>query len=310
MKQHHLLWVPGIVCVCLFACNQSGRNGKYPETETQVTELARTNADSVKNKNVIPETPGVLGFVPRNRKFIQSGFVEFETDSTLKTTRLVEEEVVRSGGFIIQSHVFITEQKTVKEPVNTDSAKQLTYYRLNNEMVVRVPDTVLRVFLNRVEQYSRFTVKRDIDARDVSVNWLSENMESNRLSAQVQRRDSQIQNMKGETQLAATDVLDAREESRDAAMVKQVQMADDIRFSTVKLNFHQPVQLAVQYLVNEDAAWAKGPGFFKRAGYAFASGWAKCREVVLFLVSIWWLLLIVLLVWMGYRKWGKLVLAK
>ena len=309
MKQHHLLWVTGIVCVCLFACNQSPKKENNYRQETQVTQPAHT-ADTVRNDRVVPATPGVQGFVPRNRKFIQSGFVEFETDSTLRTTRLIEEETVRVGGFILQSHVFTTEQKTVKEPVSTDSVKQLTYYRLNNEMVVRVPDTALRGFLNRVEQYSRFTVKRDIDAQDVSVNWLSGSIEQARLNKQARRREQQMPGMNSKTQLDATDMLEAKEDGRDATLVKQVQLADDIQMSTVRLNMHQPVQLSVQYLVNEDAEWAKGPGFFTRAGYAFANGWAKCREIVLFFIGIWWLLLIVLFVWMGYRKWGKRALAK
>lgn len=229
------------------------------------------------------------------RKFVRSGFMEFETPDTKQATRKIEETVNGMGGHILQSHIKMNEHSTVTSAVSTDSVKKLVYYQLQNEMIVRVPDSALPVVLALAEALSRFTIFRNIDAQDVSVQWLSGDMKYNRLNKQVGRRENK----------PPGEALEEKEENRDEALAAQVQLADEVQFSTVRLNFHQPVQLSVQYLVNMDAQWAKEPGFFKRAGYAFAGGWAKCKDLLVFLTGTWWLLVIFLLLWQAYRKWGK-----
>lgn len=309
MQQRSMLIVAGIFLLSAFACNQADQKKNNHDLHEKEKATEESVSGVVKKLNRQAGSPSDWGI--QQRRFIYSGSVEFETDSTLATTKAIEDVVNASGGVVLQSHVQMNEQKTVTTPVNTDSVKKLLYYKLCNEMVVRVPDTFLHRFLQQVAPYSRFTVSRNITAEDVSVKWLSGSLEQNRLDEQAGRRQEQLGKMKGETELTATDALDAREEHRDASLMNQVQLADNIRYSEVRLNFYQPLQLQVQYLVNDDADWAKGPGFFKRAGYAFAAGWAKCKELLLFFLSIWWLAVIFLLLWMGYKKWGrKLVMTK
>jgi hypothetical protein len=86
---------------------------------------------------------------------------------------------------------------------------------------------------------------------------------------------------------------------------RRLQMADGVACSTVTLAFRQPLQLQVQYVVNSEAVWAKGPGVFSRAGYALAQGWAACKDVLLWILQIWWLPVLGALGVMAYRKWGK-----
>lgn len=275
----------GIIILFTVACQ--GRPAKEAPNE-----LNRV-ADDYKRKTAASGTVEQLAI--DRRKFVQSGAMEFETPDTKATTEKIEATATGMGGHILQSHIKMNEQKTVTSPVSTDSVKKLLYYQLQNEMIVRVPDTSLRRFMAGVEALSSFTFSRNIDAEDVSVQWLSGGMKYNRLDNQVQRREDK----------PVSTTLEEKEESRDAALAAQVQLADHIGFSTVQLNFHQPLQLSVQYLVNDEAQWAKGPGFFKRAGYAFAGGWAKCKEVLLLLISAWWLLAVFFLLWLAYRKWGS-----
>lgn len=289
MLKRIALAATGIIMLFAIACNQADRKQESPEP-------ARV-ADDYKTKAT--EAGNVDQLAIDTRKFVQAGAMEFETPDTKNATEKIEETVTGLGGHILQSHIKMNEQKTITAAVSTDSIKKLLYYQLQNEMIVRVPDTSLRRFMGMVETLSRFTFSRNIDADDASVRWLSGDMKYNRTDKQAERREKQ----------SLTDDLESKEERRDAALLAQVQLADDIRFSTVRLNFQQPLQLSVQYLVNTEAEWAKRPGFLQRAGYAFAGGWAKCKELLLFLVSIWWLLAVFFLLWMAYRKWGKQIMA-
>lgn len=289
MLKRIALAATGIIMLFAVACNQASRKEDMPEPGRI--------ADDYKTKTT--EAGRVDQLAIDKRKFVQSGAMEFETPDTKNATEKIEDAVTGLGGHILQSHININEQKTVTAAVSTDSIKKLLYYQLQNEMIVRVPDTSLRRFMGMVETLSRFTSSRNIDAEDVSVKWLSGGMKYNRLDKQTERAEKQ----------PLSGALNNKEEDRDAALVSQVQLANDVQFSTVRLNFHQPLQLSVQYLVNADAEWAKGPGFFQRAGYSFAGGWAKCKEFLLFIVSIWWLLAVFFLLWLAYRKWGKQLMA-
>lgn len=289
MLKRIALAATGITMLFAVACNQAARKEDIPEPGRI--------ADDYKTKTT--EAGPVDQLAIGKRKFVQSGAMEFETPDTKNATEKIEDAVTGLGGHILQSHININEQKTITAAVSTDSIKKLLYYQLQNEMIVRVPDTSLRRFMAMVETLSRFTFSRNIDAEDVSVKWLSGGMKYNRLDNQTERAEKQ----------PLSGVLDDKEEDRDAALVSQVQLADDVQFSMVRLNFHQPLQLSVQYLVNAEAEWAKGPGFFQRAGYAFSGGWAKCKEFLLFIVGIWWLLAIFFLLWLACRKWGKQLMA-
>jgi Domain of unknown function (DUF4349) len=288
MKQ---LFVVALAAACLATACQNGYRKEQPENTrneyNQQPAVTEKRADTA--SNAIP---------PATRKLAHKAHMELEVADILPVTRRVEERVQQSGGFILQSHSSRRNEKTASEPVSGDSLKKITYYQLQNDMTVRVPDTALLPFLNYTESLGLHTRVRNIDAEDVSLQLTAAQLEAARINRRISRRAT-----------AQAETLEAKEAERDAVQLNRLQLTDAVQYSTVVLSFVQPPQVAIQYEVNVDAVWARQPGFFKRAGYAFNEGWASCKNVLVFFVQIWWLFALGGLCWWAWRKWGRPLLA-
>lgn len=287
MKQ---LFIVALAAACLAAACQNGyRKEQAENTRNEYNQQpAATGKPADTTGSVIP---------PATRKLAQKAQMEMEVADILPVTRRVEERVRQSGGFILQSHSSRRNEKTASEPVSGDSLKKITYYQLQNDMTVRMPDTALLSFLNYTESLGLHTRVRNIDAEDVSLQLTAAQLEAARINRQISRRAEQ------------PETLEAKEAERDAVQINRLQLTDAVQYSTVVLSFVQPPQVAVQYEVNVDAVWARQPGFFKRAGYAFNEGWASCKNILVFFVQIWWLFALGGLCWWACRKWGRPLMA-
>lgn len=275
MKRHKI--AAAFVCSSLAMACQQGPHHKQEQQQQSPASGAPSAQQTV-------SPPGA------ERKLAHKSQVNFEVTHTLDATRKIESQVRQTGGFILQSHIDMTVKKEMSEPVSVDSVKKIRYYEMQNSMVVRVPDSSLASFLNFIDGISTLTRVRQIDAEDLSLGWVANQLEQQRLNSRAQRPGSvQFTN---------------DEADRNALLLRRLEMKDALQYSTVQLDFHQPLQYNIQYEANA-ADWAGQPPFFKRAGYAFATGFAKCKDLFIFLIRYWWVIILLVGGWWVNRRWAK-----
>jgi hypothetical protein len=67
---------------------------------------------------------------------------------------------------------------------------------------------------------------------------------------------------------------------------------DKVNFSTVSLEFYQPAAFSYEKRVNHDNLKPFKPSLSSRLSAAFITGWAILEEGLVFMVSIWALILL------------------
>jgi hypothetical protein len=79
---------------------------------------------------------------------------------------------------------------------------------------------------------------------------------------------------------------------------------DQVNFSTVKLTLYQPRTLFQEKTYQYPAIQAYEASLSSRLYVAFLSGWKVCEQLLVFLVNIWALLVIGIVAFWLYRKYG------
>ena len=93
-----------------------------------------------------------------------------------------------------------------------------------------------------------------------------------------------------------------RQEQSDNALISNLSLADQIKYSTVNLIIYQKQEVRKLVVANEKSIKIFEPGFGNKILEALKSGWDGFEEVLLFFARIWWLIIAVAAAFVIYRK--------
>jgi len=172
-------------------------------------------------------------------------------------------------------------------------------------MTLRVPNTKLDSTLRAMSYLVDFLDSRSVQAKDIRIELLANKLAIVRLKHHIQRVETDVDD-KGqklrETTNAEEMLLNAQEQS-DMTRLDNMKQIDSIKYSTIVLNIYQRQTIKRTLLANEKDIRQYEPGFFARMKEAFITGWHGVEELVLMLVDIWWFLLLVVGMIIGYLRY-------
>jgi hypothetical protein len=177
---------------------------------------------------------------------------------------------------------------------------------VENSIVLRVPNTQFDSFLKEISQVTAFLDYRVIHADDVSLQLLENSLKIKRNQKAEQRYEqaiSQRGKKLNETIQAEENLLNKQKEA-DASTIRNMNYMDQVNFSTVKLTLYQPRTLFQEKTYQYPAIQAYEASLSSRLYVAFLSGWKVCEQLLVFLVNIWALLVIGIVAFWLYRKYG------
>lgn len=245
------------------------------------------------------------------RRFIRTVSADFQVQDVQRALARIEALAQRSGGFVTRSAVSSDVRATQRRPLGDGRLVELSVYVQRANLQVRVPSERAQAFVRGLAAEMDFLDRREYRAVDAQFELLRQELARAR-HALAQRELAQAAQRGGRTgeNVMAIEAAAAAGLARDEALLARRTFEDQVAFATIDLAMHQPER--VRRSERPDVAAIldrEGPGFFRRAGAAFAAGWTGLLEVALALAALWPLWLGVLVAVLAWRRWRRASLA-
>ena len=306
MKTEKLIMV-AIMATLMLSCSH---NNRYEMNEVMADKML-VEEESLENQSPSPETYISSSAALENpndttRRMIRTANIRFKVSNVIKSTYSIENIVIAHNGFVENTNLTSQINRTKSTRVKVDSMLLTTYYTVINTLVLRVPNTELDATLREIAQHVEFMDYRIINAKDVTLDLLSKNLEQARLARYDSRMRSAIDNQKRLNDVGtAEDNLLRRQLQADEAKLANLRTLDQIKFSTITLSLYQNENIKYEVIAKEKTIKAYSIPFGVRFIDALKFGWNIVVEIFLFLVNIWSIILIGTFVFLAVKYFEK-----
>lgn len=283
-----------LLSALVVSCKQN-RN-QEEEAMSESTEASSKDAKMVSSSAAVVDSKS-------DRKFIRTADLKFKVKNVAKSTYSIENTVAKFGGFVTSTELRSNILSASTTKINNDSLLENTRFYVENNMILRVPNTMLDTTLKTIARQIDYLDFRIIKADDVSLQMLSNQLSQNRNSANQQRVQEAIQNRGkklGET-LDAEDRLHNSQTESDEAKLSNLSMKDQVNFSTLSLQLYQREEIKSEKVANpnnEEFRTSLGVRLLD----GLKTGWHILEEIIVFIANLWAFILIGFGIWFLYRK--------
>ncbi|MDB5241209.1 MAG: hypothetical protein JWP57_1834 [Spirosoma sp.] len=238
--------------------------------------------------------------------------MKFKVKDVASATYAVEKITSQFGGFVTYTNLKSTIDNVETSIVSADSSLERTYYTVVNEVTIRVPNTRLDTTLKSIATLIDYLDYRVIRADDAALTLLANKLTQSRAAYTEQRIVNAIDargNKLAET-TTAEELLSGKQEQADNATLANRSLQDQIRFSTITLALYQRQTIRRELVASYPPIDAYKPGFATRMGDSMKYGWGILEDVLVFIVRLWGLLLLAIVAYYGYRRYGYKIKSK
>ena len=281
-----------LLSAVIFSCKQAPNEEAISESAEMSSEEAKTVSSSA--AVVDPKS---------DRKFIRTADLRFKVKNVAQTTYSIENTVAKFGGFVTSTELRSNVVNVSQVKKSTDSIVETTRFVVENNMVIRVPNTLLDTTLKTIARQIDYLDYRIIKADDVSLKLLSNDLSQKRNQQNQARVEDAIKNRGkklGETVDAEDRVYDSQTQA-DEAKISNLSMNDQVNFSTLSLSLYQK-----EALKRETIADSESEEFRTNIGVRLVdglkTGWHILEEIIVFIVHLWAFILIGFVGWFIYKK--------
>jgi len=217
-----------------------------------------------------------------NEKIIKAAQYRFQVANVKKSQEVIEMSVRKYSAYI------------------SSSTLKLENPLLEDHIVIRVPSEYFEDLLKEIDSQAIYINERMITADDVAKEFVD--LESRlKTKREVEQRYAEILRSKAGTideLLKAEQKIGELHEEIEATISRINYLHDQVRYSTINLEFYQTVS-------QEVAQVSSGPSFGKRFSNAIASGLAGALEIIIGLTYLWPLFIVALvsLLWWRRKQW-------
>lgn len=266
------------------------------------------NSDPV--EKYISSSAAQVNPLDTSRKLIIKADLKFKVKSVTHTTYCIEDLVKKEGGFVTNSELNSNESYTETTAISADSTLESKHYTITNFMTVRVPSTKLDTTLKQIAKLIDYLDYRNIRVEDVALQLKANKWRKNRYQGSARRLtkivDANAQNnVKVDATVAAEDRLLSSQEQEEQAVISNLDLEDQIRYSTITLTIYQRPSVYRELIANKENIKEYQPSFGSRFVDSIVVGWHFLEETILVLTKLWWLLGIVALVFFGVKRYRR-----
>jgi hypothetical protein len=225
---------------------------------------------------------------------------------------VVEDLTSRYGGFVTQNHLSSKHVYTHSVQVTADSLLETTEYQVENNLSLRVPNQNLDSLLRELSRQVQFLDYRIVNADEVSLQLLENKLKLQRAAQAEKRYEKAIDGRGrklGETLEGESGRLALQQEA-DANTLRNLSLADQVRYSTVKLAVYQRTTRTQEKVAAPVDLPAYRPSLAARQAEAFLDGWEIMETLLVVITRLWALWGLGVLIWLGYRRLGVRLLDK
>jgi hypothetical protein len=275
------------------------KTGTPADAETKYKDLVKSDS--------LFTAPPVSGFdasgvkTDGSRSFVRTAEMRFKVKNVEKATNQILDISRKLQGFV--TSVDVKSSPAYPEQVKQfgDSVLEVICYTVENDMIVRVPNTKLDTFLLQIVPIYVFLENKQVKADDVTLQMLGNELRSKNYGSTHDR----IRNASDKKEGDLSDVVYAEgtassiKERLIEQKISNMDLNDRIAFSTVTLHFYQDAQ---QYKYTKiDLNQSFKPSFWDRLLDSIQGGWTIIVEVLLVIIRLWSLILLGFGIYIGIR---------
>ena len=238
-------------------------------------------------------------------KFIRSAQLRFMVKNVSDATYSIENITLENKGFIINSSIssIVNDISTIN--ISSDSAVVEESYNLTSSMVIKVPSFKLDTVLKQIAPLAYKIDYRTVNAEDITIQLMSEQMKRSRMSRKRQRISNAISNTGRnlEDMIEAEEALDNTAEEYNNAKLEEYRIDNEIAYSTITVTLYQETATNEHTIARNVEPVEYQPGIGQRALSAFSNGWLFVCRFTLLLLNIWPLIVMVAVGLILFRKY-------
>ncbi|GAB6120839.1 DUF4349 domain-containing protein [Dysgonomonas termitidis] len=260
--------------------------------------------------NFITSSAAVATYDDGVHKFVRTASTKFKVREVVPATQSIEDIALKNRGFIIKSA--INNENLYSETVNISKDSAIVNYSCNllATIELKVPASLLDSVLRQIAPLAILVDYRTIDAQDVTVKLMADQLAQVRLSKRQKRISNAISTTgrKLDDVMAAEDALDTSLEDADRKVISEYMTNEQIAYSTINISMYQDKIEYSEKILRKTAIKEYTPDFGSKLLDAFAGGWYIISATFLILVHIWPLIIVFaigLFIFMKIRKRNK-----
>ncbi|PSL44808.1 uncharacterized protein DUF4349 [Chitinophaga niastensis] len=252
--------------------------------------------DYVKTADSTTFSNDISSLTSASRKRIKSADVRCRVTNVFAATSRLEQIVNEMGGVVAESSLkneFVQQHELL---YTSDSVKRVQLYTPTANLTLKVPVMYLDTVVRSLTAMAGFIDYRIIRDQDLTLKYLS-----NALKNENEKKAAEkiVPEKKGKPLDVAVYQHQQEDQVVDRKMVN-LEILDDVAYSTFTVQLFQPEVVDVQVVVNP--AQATRAGFGTEIIMAMRSGAELLRNILLFFIQIWPFVLALALGWLGYKK--------
>lgn len=267
-----------IILFCI-SCNNHQKDNVAENRNVNVPDSIKASTDAMGN------------LVAEGRKFIRTAELKFRVADVSSTTSKIETIVRNQGGFVIYTNLSSSIDHKETYQVSRDSSLETIYYTFSNELKLRIPNRKFDSTLQSIATLVDFLDYKVVKADDVSLQLLDNQL--------TQKRAIKTN---GKTS-AETETY--TKEKADEAEVADRELSDQLRYSTISLQFSQRESIKRSMIPNCKDIAAYTPNIFVKIWDAIKIGWTKVENLFLFAIEMWGIILLAILAWLLFKRFNN-----
>jgi len=300
----------------LVACNGSRDNSAKVEsakTESDHPSVATTTTITTDEKNsnrkesVRSKTFDLASIVTGPELpllFVRKANLSASVTDLRSTRAEIEKRISFLNGYIANSEETLQETERWTRPISKDSAATLKSSSSQATIHIRIPEEGFEEAIASIEPLFGKIIKRDISTENAALNLYREHLAEvrNRRSSALNEKFTDERKVAGEQTVEAIQLQLSTEEAADNALISRLEKLEEIRWSSLDLQLNElPVNRLERISILPDPETVR-PAFFSRLSDAFFSGIAALQAILLLVVRYWWVVVVGILSFIGWKK--------
>lgn len=268
----------GLILACI-SCNNNEKGKASEERNAYVPDSIKASTDAMGNP------------VSEGRKFIRTAELKFKVLDVANTTSKIESIVRNQGGFVIYTNLSSNIENKETYQISSDSSLETIYYTLSNELKLRIPNRKFDSTLQTIAALVDFLDYKVVKADDVSLQLLDNQLTKKRANQSTGKTSAETETY--------------NKEKADEAEIADRGLSDQLRYSTISLQFSQRESIKRYMIPNNKDIAAYTSNIFVKIWDAIKIGWTKIEDLFLFVIEMWGIILLAILAWLLFKRFNN-----
>lgn len=286
----------GVLIVLVPFLNSCGSslNENYKEESAQI-------ADSVGQYIKGIATDSINGI---SHNFIRKADVKCRVKDVIKSTQAIEHLTGSLGGYVTSSKLNTTLSGANSIQVQKDSVLEQETHTTECLITMRVPYYAMDTLMDEILLMAEFTDSRNISCDDVKMKLFANKLAENRYREYKETLKKRIRSSHEKINRVeeAQDQLLEKQTIADETRIQSYDLADQVNYSTISIHIYQDPVHVNKLTVLPASPEPYVPGFGEKLKGAFLNGFELLKNLILFGVNCWSLLLISIILFIAVKK--------